>query len=81
MSGFVAELGWRHLDLGSGHSVSGTSKYYYAPVHQGILVGRQTGNDGNGPGRRGPCAVKVACTVPTGGMGKHSSAVRQVPTH
>jgi hypothetical protein len=30
--------------------------------------------------RRGPCAVQVACTVPTGGMGKHSSAVRPVPT-
>jgi hypothetical protein len=33
------------------------------------------------PGRRSPCAVKVARTVATGGMGKHSSAVRPVPTH
>jgi hypothetical protein len=31
--------------------------------------------------RRGPCAVKVARTVPTGGMGKHRAAVRPVPTH
>src|SRR5687768_18493852 len=26
------------------------------------------GNDGKGPGRRSPCAVKVARTVATGGM-------------
>jgi hypothetical protein len=31
--------------------------------------------------RRRPCAVKVARTVTTGGMGKHSLAVRPVPTH
>ena len=33
------------------------------------------------PLRRSPCAMKVARTVATGGMGKHSSAVRPVPTH
>jgi hypothetical protein len=39
---------------------------------------RERGSKSN---RRGPCAVKVARTVPTGGMGRHSSAVRPVPTH
>jgi hypothetical protein len=29
---------------------------------------------------RSPCAVKAARTVTTGGMGKHSLAVRPVPT-
>jgi hypothetical protein len=33
------------------------------------------------PFRRRPYAVKAARTVTTGGMGKHSSAVRPVPTH
>jgi hypothetical protein len=28
-----------------------------------------------------PCAVKAARTVATGGMGRHSAAVRPVPTH
>jgi hypothetical protein len=28
-----------------------------------------------------PCAVKAARTVATGGMGKHNSVVRPVPTH
>jgi len=28
-----------------------------------------------------PCAVKAARTVTTGGMGRHSAAVRPVPTH
>jgi hypothetical protein len=28
-----------------------------------------------------PCAVKAARTVATGGMGRHRSAVRPVPTH
>jgi hypothetical protein len=28
-----------------------------------------------------PCAVKAARTVTTGGMGRHRSAVRPVPTH
>jgi hypothetical protein len=67
--------------MGKGHRLTGASKYYHAPVYQGILVGRRKGNDGNGPGRRSPCAVKVARTVTTGGMGKHRSAVRPVPTH
>jgi hypothetical protein len=31
--------------------------------------------------RRSPYAVKAARTVATGGMEKHSSAVRPVPTH
>jgi hypothetical protein len=48
--------------------LSGTSKYYYAPVYQGILVGWRKGNEGKGPGRRSPCAVKAARTVTTGGM-------------
>jgi hypothetical protein len=33
------------------------------------------------PLRGPPCAVKAACTVTTGGMGKHGAAVRPVPTH
>ena len=33
------------------------------------------------PLRRRPYAVKAARTVTTGGMGKHSAAVRPVPTH
>jgi hypothetical protein len=33
------------------------------------------------PLRRRPYAVKAARTVTTGGMGRHSSAVRLVPTH
>jgi hypothetical protein len=59
----------------------GASKYDPAPVYQWILVGRQKETTVMGPGRRGPCAVKVARTVTTGGMGKHSAAVRPVPTH
>jgi hypothetical protein len=39
---------------------------------------RERGRKSN---RRRPCAVKVACTVTTGGMGKHRPAVRPVPTH
>src|SRR6266478_8386113 len=39
------------------HSVSGASKYYYAPVYQGILVGRRKGNEDNGPDRRRPYAM------------------------
>jgi hypothetical protein len=41
---------------------------------------RQKGKRSN-PRRRSPCAVKAARTVTTGGMGRHSSAVRPVPTH
>jgi hypothetical protein len=37
--------------------------------------------DEKGPTRRPPCAVKAARTVTTGGMGRHSTAVRPVPTH
>ena len=36
--------------------------------------------DEKGPTRRPPCAVKAARTVTTGGMGRHSTAVRPVPT-
>jgi hypothetical protein len=39
---------------------------------------RERGGKSN---RRSPCAMKVARTVATGGMGKHSAAVRPVPTH
>jgi integron integrase len=67
--------------MAKGHSLLGASKYYYAPIYQGILVGRRKGNEGNGPNRRRPYAVKAARTVTTGGIGKHSLAVRPVPTH
>jgi hypothetical protein len=47
----------------------------------GILADADGALRPGNPLRRGPGAVKVARTVPTGGMGKHRSAVRPVPTH
>ena len=58
------------------HSVSGASKYYYAPVYQGILVGRRKGNEDNGPDRRRPYAMKVARAVTTGGMERRVAGYR-----
>jgi hypothetical protein len=40
-----------------------------------------TQNAINGPLMGPPCAVKAARTVTTGGMGRHCTAVRPVPTH
>jgi hypothetical protein len=47
----------------------------------GILADVSRARKAGNPLRRSPCAVKAARTVATGGMGKHSSAVRPVPTH
>jgi len=58
------------------HSLSGASKYYYAPVYQGILVGRRKGNEDNGPDRRRPYAMKVARAVTTGGMERRVAGYR-----
>jgi hypothetical protein len=48
------------------------------PGNPGWAAERKEGKD---PDRRSPCAVKAARTVTTGGMGRHSTAVRPVPTH
>jgi hypothetical protein len=71
MSGFVAESGWRHPGLGSAlrerggqrdKGTQGTRKLSTMDVVEAWRKGRHH----TCPSRE-PCAVKVACTVLTGG--------------
>jgi hypothetical protein len=47
----------------------------------GILANVSGARKAGNPFMGSPCAVTAARTVATGGMGRHSSAVRPVPTH